>query len=118
MKFAAWCSVLIGALMVAQWTLFLALGMVPEVQTEPIRLGFHVAAEVATALGLVIAGLGLLRRRTWARDAALVANGLLLYTVIVSPGYFAERGEWPLVGMFGGLMVLAVASIVQLRRAA
>ena len=38
---------------------------------------------------------------------ALVAAGLgmLLYTVIVSPGYFLARREFPAVGMFGVLRV-------------
>jgi hypothetical protein len=46
----------------------------------------------------------------------MVANGLLIYTVIVSPGYFAQSGQWPLVGMFALLLVLAVLSIRSLWR--
>lgn len=42
---------------------------------------------------------------------------MLLYSVIVSPGYFAQLGQWALVGMFALLLVLAVASIGSLLRA-
>ncbi len=116
MKFAAWCSLAIGVLMLAQWTFFLASGSVPEVRTAPIALTFHLVAEGATALALIAAGVGLLRRLPWARILGLVANGMLIYTVIVSPGYFAQNGQWPLVAMFAVLLVLACASIVQLAR--
>jgi hypothetical protein len=35
-------------------------------------------------------------------------------TAVVSPGYFAQQGQWPLVGMFAVLLALAVVSIVKL----
>jgi hypothetical protein len=44
----------------------------------------------------------------------LVAVGMLLYSMIVSPGYFAQRGEWPLVGVFAVLLLLALLSLVYL----
>jgi hypothetical protein len=115
-RFAAWCSLLIGALMLAQWTFFLGSGQVPEVRTAPVALVFHLTAEAATAITLIVAGIGLLRRAGWARVLALVANGMLIYAVVVSPGYFAQRGEWPLVAMFAVLLALSLASVVQLAR--
>ncbi len=36
---------------------------------------------------------------------------MLLYTVIVSPGYFAQKREWPMVGMFAVLLALALVSL-------
>lgn len=116
MRFAGWCSTVIGALMFAQWAFFLGAGQVPEARTAPVALAFHLAAEFATALVLVVAGIALLRGAAWGRRLGLVANGMLLYTVIVSPGYFAQRGEWPAVGMFAVLLALALASVVVLTR--
>ena len=40
-----------------------------------------------------------------------LAVGMLLYTVIVSPGYFAEKGEWAYVGMFAVVLALALVSL-------
>ncbi|HXZ73600.1 MAG TPA: hypothetical protein VEH31_22380 [Streptosporangiaceae bacterium] len=37
--------------------------------------------------------------------------GMLLYTVIVSPGYFPARRELPAVGMFGVLAALTVSAL-------
>ena len=111
MKFAGWYSIIVGVLMIGQWSFFLAAGQVPEVKTEPIRLAFHLAAEFATALGLIVGGAALLRRLSWASPVYLVASGMLLYSVVVSPGYFAQQGQWAFVGMFGALLTLALAGI-------
>jgi hypothetical protein len=57
MKFSAWYSILVGILMVAQWSFFLAVGAVPELDTEPIALVFHLAAEFATAVCMIVGGI-------------------------------------------------------------
>lgn len=116
MRFAAWFSLVVGLLILGTWVFFLLAGQVPELQTEPIRIAFHLVAEAVTALALIAAGASLLRRRVWARRLGLFANGMLAYTVIVSPGYFAQLGQWPLVGVFAVLLALALVSTGQLLR--
>ncbi len=74
-------------------------------------IALHLAAEAATALLLIVAGVGLLREVAWAPSLYLVAGGMLLYTLIVSPGYFAQRGEWAPVAMFAVLLVGALLAI-------
>jgi hypothetical protein len=41
---------------------------------------------------------------------------MLLYSVIVSPGFFAQQGQWIFVGMFAVLLALALWSMYTLRR--
>ena len=60
----------------------------------------------------MVGGIALLTGQTWGRGFYLLAMGMLLYTVIVSPGYFAEKGQWAFVGMFGIILLLALVSIV------
>jgi hypothetical protein len=84
---------------------------VPELKTEPLRIRFHLAAEFATAIALLVGGIALLTGQTWGRWFYLLATGMLLYTVIVSPGYFAEKGQWAFVGMFAIVLLLALVSI-------
>ena len=36
---------------------------------------------------------------------------MLFYTSIVSPGYFAQRGQWGWLGMFPGIIILGLVSI-------
>ena len=84
-------------------------------ETAPRAVAFHLAAETVTALLLVVAGVG--RLRGVGERLGLVASGALLYTVINSAGFFAERSEWPMVAMFGVLLVVAVgcAALLALR---
>jgi hypothetical protein len=113
-RFAAVYGVVVGALMLAQWAFFLATGQVPELQSEPWRIALHLAAEFITAIGLIVAGIALLRCTPWSQKAYLVFTGMLLYSVIVSPGYFAQQGQWALVAMFALLLVLAVTAVLSL----
>jgi len=103
-------------MMLATWVFFVMAGQVPELRTEPIRIGFHLAAEAVTAIALIGAGFVTLRNRKGAAWLGLAANGMLVYTAIVSPGYFAQKGEWPLVGVFAIILALAVANIVAYAR--
>ncbi|MGD2207104.1 MAG: hypothetical protein PVH17_10020 [Anaerolineae bacterium] len=112
MIFAAVFAVIIGASIIGQWAVFLATGQVPELQIEPYRIRFHLAAEFATALALLVSGVALLTDQAWGQWLYLLAAGMLLYTVIVSPGYFAQKGQWAFVGVFAVVLLLALVSIV------
>jgi hypothetical protein len=68
----------------------------------------HLAADFTTAILLVIAGVALLRRARWARPLMFFALGMLVYTVIQSPGYYMQLGQPAFVAMFAVLGVLAV----------
>ena len=116
MKLAGIYGIFVGVLMSAQWGFFLATGQVPELQTEPYRIAFHLAAELITAAGLVVAGVALLRRLAWGAASYLFFAGMLVYSVIASPGYFAQQGQWALVGMFAVLLGLAVSAALSVAR--
>jgi hypothetical protein len=110
-RLVAYYWILVGALMVVQWLFFLATGNVPELETEPLAIAFHIAAELATAVVLLAAGVSLLRRLWWAQPASLLGAGMLIYTAINSAGYFAEQGLWGMVAMFGVLLALTVLCV-------
>lgn len=116
-RYAIWFGVLMGAGMLGQWAFFFASGSVPEVRTAPVALGFHLAAEVLTALALIVAGAGLARRAPWAKGLYSAALGAFGYTVVVSPGYFAQRGEWAFVIMFAAFIAAAVPAAIGVARA-
>ena len=114
MKYSAWFSLLVGLLMIGQWGFFLATGQVPELQTEPMRIIAHLIGEFLTAILLIIGGIAFFRKKEWAKNLLLAAAGMLLYTIIVSPGYFAELGQWPIVGMFVLLVILNLVNLFYL----
>jgi hypothetical protein len=116
MKFSAWYGILVGLLMIAQWSLSILTGNVPEFQTEPWRIGFHLAAEISTALLLILGGMGTLRSVSSAKQFLLVALGMVIYSEIVSPGYFAQLGQWPMVGIFAVILFGATVAVTLLLR--
>jgi hypothetical protein len=103
--------------MLAQWGFFLAAGQVPELQAEPFRISFHLLGEGVTAFALIVSGIALFKRMSWSRDIAFASLGMLTYTVLVSPGYFAQLGQWPPVAMFAVLLIFTLVSFVTLGKA-
>jgi len=116
MKFAAWYGIGVGCLVIVQWLFFILSGSVPELRSEPVRIAFHLAAEFLMAAALIASGAGALRGHKWARPLLLAALGMAIYSEIVSPGYFAQQGQWPLVGMFALLLAGALVSVAAVAR--
>jgi len=105
-------SLLVGIMMAVMWSVFALTDQIPELETSPKEIAFHLAAEFLTAFALIAGGLGLVLRRSWGFYLNLVALGMLAYTVIVSPGYYAQTGDYAFVGMFAVLMALTLVFIV------
>jgi len=114
MKFAAWYGIVVGIGMIAQWIFFIISGNVPEFQAEPWRIAFHLAGELVTALALIISGTATFKSVNWGKKVLLVGLGMVIYSEIVSPGYFAQLGQWALVAMFAVFLLGAVVSVINL----
>ena len=110
MKFPAWYGIVVGFGMIVQWILSIVAGQVPEFQTEPWRIALHLAAEFATALILIVSGIATLKTISWGRTILLLGLGMVIYSEIVSPGYFAQLGQWPMVCMFAVILTGAMIS--------
>ena len=116
MKFPAWYGIIVGILMIVQWILSIISGGVPEFQTEPWRIGFHLAAEFSTAIMLIVGGVAVFRSASRGKTVLLIGLGMVIYSEIVSPGYFAQLGQWPMVGIFTLLLGGAILSLILLLR--
>jgi hypothetical protein len=114
MKFSAWYGIIVGLVMIAQWAFFIATGNVPEFRTEPWRIALHLTAELTAALMLIVSGIATLKSTWWGKKAMLVGLGMVIYSEIISPGYFAQLGQWTLVGMFAVLLFGATVSVMKL----
>ena len=117
MRLAAWYGVLVAMLVFAQWIFFIASGNVPEFEDAPREIAFHIAAEMAMALVLLAGSIAVLQRRAWGALLYLVGAGMVIYSVINSPGYFAQAGDWGLMAIFMVLLVLTVCAVVLVVRA-
>ena len=111
MTFPAIFAILVGLGMIGQWTSSFITKQIPELKSEPIRIWFHIAAEMVTALCLITAGIGQLGGRTWGLSLYLIASGMLFYTAIVSPGYFAQKGNWGWPVFFSILITIGIINI-------
>ena len=111
MTFSAFFAIIVGVGMIGQWLISYASKKIPELDTEPIRIWFHIAGELATAMMLIVSGIGLFASAPWAPMLFLISMGMLFYTAIVSPGYFAQKGQWGWVLIFGVIIILEVISI-------
>lgn len=109
---AAVYSFFVGASMIGMWAAFYVSGQIPELETEPVRVSLHITAEVVTGISLIVGASGLYRNWSWGFRAYLLSMGMLLYTLIVSPGYYAEKGVMELVGMFVVFIVISAAFII------
>jgi hypothetical protein len=112
MLFAAIFSIIIGVGMIAQWSLFYFSKQIPELETEPIRIGFHIVSEMVTAVLLIFGGIGLLTQLAFGRDVYLISMGMLFYTAIISPGYFAQKGQWAWMAMFLVILILGLFGVI------
>ena len=92
------------------WALDIRNGALRRPDRSSGEIALHLAAEMVTALLLAMGGLVL--ARSGPRWLALVGLGMLLYTVIQSPGYFLARHERAPVVMFAALAALTVVAIV------
>lgn len=108
MKFPAIFGIVVGTGMIGQWLMSYISKQIPELKTEPIRITFHIAAEMATAVMLIVSGILLLAGSAAGSGLFLVAVGMMFYTCIVSPGYFAQQGNWAWLVMFSMLIILGI----------
>ena len=87
---ASYC-VAVAVLMALWWGWEIRNGALNRPDRSRGEIALHLTAELATALLLAIGGVLLARGGT--RWLALVGLGMLLYTVIQSPGYFLGRHD-------------------------
>lgn len=111
-KLIAIYSLFIGILMIILWGLLIVTGQVPEIATKPAEITLHLMAEFVTAILLIIGGIGLLKKIKIGYNTNLVALGMLLYTLIVSPGYYLQRGDFVFLGIFVILFIFTVIFLI------
>ncbi len=113
-KVAAFFSIIIGVAMMGLWLLLYITSNIPELTAEPIRISMHILAEVVTAVMLILGGIGILTGMKWAKEIYLLSMGMLIYTLIQSPGYYMESEDYGFVIMFVIMLALAILMIIRM----
>ena len=109
---AAIYSILIGVSIIGMWTILYITGSIPEFDTESMRIGMHLVAEIATGIILILGAYGLLSNKRWGYNIYLISMGMLIYTLLVSPGYYAEKGNYLFVAMFAIILFFSIVFMV------
>ena len=118
MEFGEWylaiVPILIGLGMLGFWCGAIVTRAVPEINSGEIEIWFHIAAEVATGVLLVAGGISVLADGAATPSVVLssLSLGMLVYTLIASPGYYVERAEVSRVWMFAGIWALTIPAVV------
>jgi len=117
MLFPAIFAMSVGALMTAQWAITLVRSQIPTPEQDAIsgrgmiEMAFHWIAEGATAAALIAASFSLMLGWSGAPKLYSISIGMLIYTVVNSSGFFAQRKRCAMVALFAVLLILSAVSI-------
>ncbi len=101
-------SVTMGIAMLALWSFSWATGAIPEMTTKPWEIAMHLTAEFTTAGLLIVSGAGLWFGARWATRVNIFASGMLVYSLIQSPGYYLQRNAMIFVVLLAVVFLLTV----------
>ncbi|MFX0003731.1 MAG: hypothetical protein ACFE9C_07385 [Candidatus Hodarchaeota archaeon] len=101
--------IIIGIAMLCMWLLLLMKKEVPELNTKPTQLYFHLIAEFLTSVMLIIGGTGLIMGQFWGLAVFFIAIGMGVYSTINAAGFYGQLKDWP---MFITLLVFTFISLL------
>lgn len=105
-------QVTVGAGMLGIWILNFTRGEIPQFQTEPWSIVMHILAELVTATLLLISGLSIVLKGNKLQSLYYIAYGSLIYTLIASPGYFAQLSNWVAVALFLLMLLITLVLLI------
>ena len=101
-------SITMGALIIAFWSVLWTTGAVPELLSKPWEIAMHLTAEFTTATLLLVSGFGLWFGAHWALRVNVFASGMLVYSLIQTPGYYLQRNAMIFVLMLAVSFLITV----------
>lgn len=104
----------VGASMPLFWAAALAGGRFARLAAGRDDIWFHVAAEAATGGTLLAAGLGMTLevQAAWVDLLSALGLGMLVYSLVRSPGHYLAGRHRLMGATFAGTWMLAVPAIV------
>jgi len=102
-------SIILGIAILGMWTFLILSGDINEGKSE---ISFHLFSEFLMAI-LCIAG-GILYLRIKYKYMLIMANAMVVYSVINAAGYYAEKGIIPAVPAFTALALFSSAILIML----
>jgi len=101
--------IIIGMAMLSMWIFLLGKREVPELNTKPTQIYFHLIAELLTSIALIIGGIGLILNQSWGMALFFISIGMAIYSTINAAGFYGQLKDWP---MFIVLIVFTMISLI------
>lgn len=101
-------SITMGIVVAVFWTVLWATGSIPDIMMKPWEMVMHLTAEFTMAALLFVSGLGLWFGAHWALRMNMFASGMLVYSLIQTPGYYLQRDAMIFVLMFAVAFLMAL----------
>jgi len=105
-------TILVGILMMGMWSTLILTNQVPYLDTPQMEIKLHILTEMLTAVILIIGGVSVLRNYEKLTNLHYVSQGMLIYSIINSSGYYIDLGELMMAVMFGVLLIGTVISLM------
>jgi uncharacterized membrane protein (DUF2068 family) len=103
-KVLAIYSIIVGISIFSMWSMIILTGGISE---GTIEISFHLTSEFLMAILLVISGIGLLKNKLYGNKLSLLANSMLIYSVLNAAGYYRQRGNFPMEMVFAVILVIS-----------
>ena len=108
-KISSIYSIILGTAILGMWIFFISTGEINEGKSE---ISFHLLSEFLMAL-LCITG-GILYFKKGIYYVLIIANSMVIYSVLNAAGYYAEKGLLPAVIAFILLALCSSAILISL----
>lgn len=108
-KIIAIYSIFIGISVISMWGVILSGQVVPE---GPIEMSFHLFSEFLMAVLCIVSGILMLKRKAVGRLLNIAGLSMVIYSVLNAAGYYGEKGETPMLVMFGVLFVFTTGFLI------
>ncbi|MHA2503697.1 MAG: hypothetical protein ACXAE3_12600 [Candidatus Kariarchaeaceae archaeon] len=94
--------------MIIVWALLLLTDQVPELQTQPLDITYHLISEGVCATLLLSSAYLLWRKYDNAMNITYAAWGSMFYSVCVNTPYYWNQQNWAMVGIFTVIQILTI----------
>jgi hypothetical protein len=109
-KVAAFYSIFIGICISGMWIMILLNEGISE---GTIEISFHLFSEFLMAILLIIAGFDILRNRIYGKKVFLISHSMLVYSVLNAAGYYGQRSNYIMMGMFIVFLIISSVFLIQ-----
>lgn len=107
-KITAYFYIIVGIGIICLWLMLGFTNQIPEFETEPISIIFHIFIEVSMAIMCIVTGILLIKNHSLGRNFLFISSGMLIYSVINSSGYYGDLGQYLMIVFFGIILIITL----------